>query len=294
MVGMMIPGFIVGKCKLLESNNKTLPALLLYVAQPFMIVMVFTEKEYFPEMLGNILWMLLFSAVVMIVVLAIAFFLFRIKGPTDDKKMLTVSSVFSNSGFLGIPILRAMFPGTPAALYCAVFVVVFNILIWTVGAYIMSGEKKYVTFKKAFLNPPTIALVVALPLFFFNVQFNEHLANSIALLGGMVTPLAMIIVGLRLSSMKFKEVFAGWWLWICNVFKLFAAPLITFLIVFWLPIDAMVKTALVVIMAMPCSTLPLVIAEVIGRDGTPSVRAQLTSTILCILTIPLIVLITGI
>ena len=71
---------------------------------------------------------------------------------------------------MGLPFLQSLF--TDASLqaelviYCAVILAVFNILNWTFGVYIITGDKKEISLKKVLLNPVIISVVLSLAVFF--------------------------------------------------------------------------------------------------------------------------------
>jgi predicted permease len=115
---------------------------------------------------------------------------------------------------MGIPVINALFRGSAGLsemlIYVSVYIAVFNIVNWTVGIYIISGNKKYITVKNALINPTTVALVIALPLFFLGVSLDERfaeLASAFRMLGDMTTPLSMIIIGIKLAEMPLKRYF---------------------------------------------------------------------------------------
>ena len=118
--------------------------------------------------------------------------------------MLTVSFGLGNAGFFGIPIIEALLPNRPeVACFACVYIVGMNMLTFTIGAYCLTGDKKRMTLKKAFLNPPFISLIVALILYALNVQSvtqGNMLGNALELLSKTTTPLCMIILGIRLAS----------------------------------------------------------------------------------------------
>lgn len=131
--------------------------------------MSFQKTEYRPEILTNMLIMAGLAFLVHAVMIAVVMLVFVKKG-SEDKRVNVVkfASVFGNCGFMGLPFLQSMFKGElegEIIIYGAVIVAVFNFLSWTVGIFLITGDKKFIKVKKAVFNPPFIALVISLPLF---------------------------------------------------------------------------------------------------------------------------------
>ena len=119
-----------------------------------------------------------------------------------------------NVGFMGIPVVKALFPNNPEMLiYVAIINVSFNVISWTLGVYTITGDKSNVSVRRAFLNPPTVALVAALPLFFFKAYIPAAVFTPIQscanYLAGMTLPLSMIILGIRLAEIPFGSLFTS-------------------------------------------------------------------------------------
>ncbi|MBO7187649.1 MAG: AEC family transporter [Clostridia bacterium] len=301
---LAVPGFIVGKCKILkEGATKILTDVLLYIGQPLLTFMSFQKAEYSTAVVKNLLVVAGVAILVHIIMLLIMFGLFFKKGTNDEKfRILSFASVFGNCGFMGLPFLQMLFgQNSPEALmYGAVVISVFNAFSWTVGIFFISRDKKFVSVKKAFFNPPFIALVISLPLFLilkkpinligvegtFIRQLFEKVYLSGNYLGELVTPLSMIILGLRLSEMKFKTVFLKYTSYISSAFKLILMPTIAFILCTIFNLPELLKWAIVFEFSMPTAVQTLLFTEKYGNDPHSAGSAVLLATILSILTIP--------
>ena len=207
LVAMAVPGFLLRKTKMVgDSAVATLVVVLLYVGQPFLSISSLIGCEYKPEMLLNMLIVLISGAVFHIAL----FFLFKPiylrKNPTDRNRILLAAVLFGNTGFMGIPVIKALFPESPEMLvYTVVFNMSCNMIFWTLTSYIVSGDKKAISFKTAILNPPTLALFVAIPLFVLNVNVPVEISDFFNSFSDLVSPIAMIILGMRLADIDFKS-----------------------------------------------------------------------------------------
>ena len=291
MVAMSLMGFIMRKTGAVGNENKGLSVVLLYIAQPCMVVSALQGYDYVSSALGNMGIMALLAVVTQIVILVAAFFIFKFNKDDKQRRVYAFASVFSNCGFMGIPLMKALIPeNTALPFYAVVYVIIFNVLAWTAGIYVITGDKKYISLKNAFLNPVTLALVVALPMFFFNVKFPEQIGNVISVLGSMTTPLCMIILGIKLADISVKDLFSGVSVYVCAGIKLLIAPLFAYLITLPFNIDPNIVITITLALAMPTASMTIVFAERHGGDVTAGAKAQLITTFLSILTVPLITL----
>ena len=205
--------------------------------------------------------------------------------------MLTVSFGLGNAGFFGIPIIEALLPGHPeVACYACVYIVGMNMLTFTIGAYCLTGDKKRMAFKKAFLNPSFISLIIALVLYALNARviMPDLLFNSIKLLKSTTTPLCMIILGIRLASVSFKKLFTRAYVYIICACKLLVFPFACLAIVYFLPLNNVFKAAMFILGGTPCAAVMLNIAEIYEGETELAANCVLLSTLLCIFTIPII------
>ena len=317
MVAIAVPGYILRKKNMLpETAVKTLVIVLMYACQPFLSITSFLEKDYERALLLN-----MGIAFVVAIVMHVAVYyvskavisLIRAKvGATDEekeklictKKTCNVCAFMGNIGFMGIPVMKALFPQYPEMLmYAAVVVVAFNIMSWTFGVYTITGDKKDMSLRRAFLNPAVATLVVALPLFFFKryipTSVISPLSRGMGYLANMTLPISMLVVGIRLADMKLIEVVNDGKVYLVCALKLIVSPLMTLcamlLVRLVIPtLSVVVIISVYITMAMPCAAMSLNFAELFGGDSKTALKSVLLSTILCVLTIPLLMLLCGV
>ena len=218
------------------------------------------------------------------------------------------ASVFSNCGFMGFPFLQALFGGTgligEILIYGAVVNAVFTVLTWTVGVYMMSKDKKQVSFKRIITTPSIIAtilgflvfLIVKVPLVDLAVQGGtldfiiEKFMTSLGYISEMITPLSMFVIGTRLANVSFKKMVLNKNAYITSIFKLVVMSLVSMLLVVFLPVSQTVKYTVFFLLSMPSATNTVLYATRFNKDADEASVYVLTTTILCILTIPLMFL----
>ena len=292
-----VVGFCIIKFKLVKKESiPDFAKFLMYICQPILILYSFNQATYTNE-LGKTL-LIAFGLIVGIFAVFLTTFVLIFRKKYKEKvayRIYTIASCFGNVGFLGVPILEAVFKDNASALGTAlaissVFLVVMNEIGWTIGSLIISQDKKYVRLVKIFLNPSIIAIYVALPLFFFGIKVPGRLDSVVTILAKMTTPLCMVILGMRLAVTSPKVVFANYKTYIIIVIKQIIMPLVMLLFVFALPIDQTVKQALVILASAPIASVVLNFSEMVGEGQEDAASLVLCGTILCILTMPLITL----
>jgi len=288
-----VPGFILIKAKAIkEESIKAFAKVLLYVCQPCLSLYSFQKAEYSLPLLKNMGIFVGLNVGIMLVILAVVFVILHKKFDDCKNRVMTLASAFGNVGFFGVPLLEALLPENPETIaYSAVFIVAMNLLSWTLGFYILTGERKYLNLKKIFLNPPFISLLVSLPLFFTCTKLPSVLGGAVEIVGKMTTPICMLIVGMRFACSDLKELFREPRIYITAAVKLVCMPLIAFLTVNWLPIDYPLKATFVILCSCPTASLVLNFSEVYGNGQKTASFIVLSSTVFSMITIPLILMI---
>ena len=292
---LALPGFILVKLKVLKSEHiNPLVTILLYVCQPFIMIHSFLTKEYTTDLLANMGIVLLIALLTQLVAFGLARLIFANDKERARRGVYIFSTAVGNVGFIGIPIC-SIFITDPtllaeAVLYISVYLVAFNLVAWTLGAYMITGDKKFISLKKALINPPVIALLIALPLFFLKVKLPPIVNNCIGYLANMNTPLAMIVLGMRFALVKVGDMFKGWSIYLVSFLKLVVTPLLVYACIFSLHLSPVLVKTMVIVSAMPTANMVLMMAEKFGGDAEESVKCIMNSTILTGAVLPLIML----
>ena len=296
IVVLAVPGYALRRTGLLhEKASGALAVLLLYVSQPFLMMSSLFNKPFDASMLANFGWIILFAVVLQLLVYLFACLVFVKDGDLAAKRAATASSYLGNVGFMGIPVMQMLFPdNTDLVLYTVIYNIAFNAMAWTLGVFAVTGDRRSVKPYKIFLNPPTIAVIVALPFFFCNVNIPEQVMTPISYLGEMTLPLSMLILGIRLADMRLPALFGNWRVYAASAIKLIFFPLfslgVLLLVRSLFPLDRFVVIALFIIAAMPTASSALNFAEMYEGDKETAAASTLMSTLLCILTIPVLML----
>jgi malate permease and related proteins len=281
-------GILARKKGMLNAEvNSKLSDFLLNITLPCLIVTSFSF-EYSAEMMNNVKMIFFYSVLIHIVLIFISK-VFAVKFSEGSRKVIRFVTVFSNSGFMGFPVLLGLY-GNIGVFYGAVFNVPWNIFMLSFGSMLFTGNKDLKSMRKVIIHPGIIATVIGMIMFVFSLSMPLPLGKALASVGAMTTPLSMIIVGSMLAEIKLKEVFSGFAVYYVSAVRLIAAPLITLAIMKLLNADHLLTEIAVTIEAMPAAVIATVLANKFGGDTKLASRCVFISTIISMVTIPLIVM----
>jgi len=291
MLAYMACSFVLTKAKITKSEHaKSLSGLLLYVGTPCMIINAFLGMDLTGENIRSCLQFFSFSLRLMLLMFGLLFVIFRKKMRDGRYRLLMAGSMFGNVGFFGLPVVVALFPDQPiVACYSTLFTLSMNMLAYTLGVFLITDDKKYISPKQALLNPTTISLLVAIILYALKVKLPDTVANAVALLGKMTTPLCMFVLGMRLATMNLKEVFMSPFAYMLSGCKLLIFPLLALLVGLRLSsADPAFRSCLVILCATPTGAIVLSLSELHEKEQKLAANAVLLSTLLCLVTMPLV------
>lgn len=291
-----LPGFLLIKSKLLKPVSiSSFNILLLYVTQPCLSYYTLTRVPFEKRIFVNMIYTFLITMGMMLAVI----FIFRIFTKNKQKestalRIMNISAAFGNCTFLGLPLLDALLPNYPeASVYSITFFISMSLLGWTVAAYIITGDRKYISLKKVILNPAFFGIAAALPFFLTGSTVPQPFHDAVTLVGRMSTPLCMIILGMRLATRSFKDVFCDCSKYITIALRQLAVPMLYIALCAVLPIEPNLKISIVVCGSTPVAAVVLNYCELLGEGQDYAAGAVILSNILAIVTMPLVVFIMG-
>lgn len=285
----MMIGFLLYKKKFVtKQGSKELGLILLYVILPVVIVKAYLVT-FSEELLRGLALSFAASLLVLLLSMLLSRIVFRSKYPIEQ-----FSSAFSNAGFIGIPLVEMTFNDSMAVFYVSSFVALLNILQWTYGIVVMTGKRDSIAPKKITTNPIVISFIVGIILFFLPVELPEVLNSAVAAVSSMNAPVAMIILGTYLAQMKLRELFTDRMVYLCAVMRLIVIPLATAAVLALIPGNEMLKMSVLIVAATPVGSNVAIFAQMEDMDYTQAVKDICLSTLLCIVTIPLVVSAAGV
>ena len=289
----MIPGYILRKMGKVKSEHlPTLSAILVYIGTPFLVVSSFLSLEFSWEMVKN---MAIFFAVTLVLqalfMLAVRLVSGKKRFEAGKDRIVTIGAVMGNVGFFGIPVIKAVLPAYPeVACYAAMYSLSMNILAFTVGAFFITGEKKFMSARAAVFNPTVLGFVIGLPLFFLGLgqTMPAELRAAVDSVSGITTPLCMFILGIRLASARFLEIWTKPSVYVTVALKLLVFPLVSYAAVTLLTLPDSLRWSVLILSGMPCASILLSLSELYESEPGTAANCIFVSTLLCFLTIPVL------
>lgn len=281
----MIMGALLVKTKVLtEHGIAGVSAIVIKLALPLLI---FTNTLH--GVTRTILfhtWPLLVLATILYGLLlalgTLAAKVFHLQAPRQQ--IFEAVSLFGNVGFMGIPILTNLFPNR-GMLYIAVFSIVDQLMLWTIGVKLTSGQR--FDWHKL-ISPATVGIALALIMILLGVKLPPYLDGAFSKVGATATPLALIYLGAVFAGLQIKRYLKCRELYGLVVYKMLLLPLLLFIGLQFIPIPASMRLTLMVLTGMPAMSAIVMLAKQAGSDGDYAVGAVFITTIAAIFTLPII------
>lgn len=293
---LMIPGYIMGKCKHIEEGAMlTLSNLLSDVAMPALVFSKLLEVNLLSVSFPTLVCCILMPFITVLLLYAIVTWVFR-KPQCDAASRFC--ALFSNCGFLGIPLACAIFPDQPeVAVYVSVFNVFSTFLLLTLGTGILSQDKRAVRPLGILCSPITVALVLGCIGSYFRVgEYVTQIATYANTLAQLTTPLSMVVLGYHFSKLPFQKILCNSRVYSVAFFKLLVMPLLAMgvlVLVDLIPdVNVSGELAVAMLLATGVSTAASApaMARKYGQDDGYAAALTLGNTMLCLITLPLIYL----
>lgn len=288
----MLPGYLLCRRKMVNPDHlSSVSVILLYVCSPCMFLNALIPLDSSADLTAKMGLFLLFTLMSQMLFMAVLFLVFRRRQQFFRYRMLNIASVLGNVGFFGLPLVTALFPDAPVtASYSCIFCVSMNILAWTMGVFCLTGDRKYISPRAAFLNPTVLSVALGFVLYLLNAKswLPSMLTGGVRTVAGMTTPLSMFILGIRLATLDLKSLFSVPFHYGIAAGKLILFPLFSFLLVQLVPADPVFKASVLILSAAPCASIILNLAEMHGSGQQMAARCALLSTLLSVITLPLL------
>ena len=287
---LIVIGFCCQKFKILnDATVKSCANLVLYIATPCVIIKS-CIREFDVTMLRGFLITAAVAAVNYATLILVAYVCFRDKDEAR-RRVLRFGLVFSNAGYMGIPLQQAIL-GDEGVFYCAAYVIMHNIYMWSYGVVCMSGDKRDLSVKKLTLNPGTISVAIGLVLFIFSIPVPTLVTDAIGHMGELNTSLPMLIVGYYIAQTDILGALKDGKSYLCILLRLVAMPLVALGAMLLVGLRGNVLVSCMICACAPVATATTMFATRYDRNPLLSVNLVSLSTILSVITMPILIAIT--
>lgn len=296
---IVVIGLIACRAKVITAGTKDfLAKLIFYVTLPSLLFTSFSAIEVSPRLLANSLQAILLAALIMLFMVSagsIAARIYGIKGA--HASIFRLHSMLGNIIYLGLPVISAQF-GQEGLLYGSMFVLVSNIMMWTLGVAIITPGNSFSlkTGLKKIFNINTIAIISGFLLFLFSIRLPKFVLDTVGALGKTNTYLSMIFIAAVIYFADGRKMLGNRNAYLLSFNRLLLVPmmLLGLFILFNLIFPGVLRKEVVSVMlmqaAMPCMVNVVIMVNIMGEDDGTATANVFISTILSIITLPLILL----
>lgn len=286
---LMMVGALARECKFLSAKSvNDLTNIALYFLSPMVILHAFQQP--FSMHRFHIFVLLVVGIFIgYAITIAIASVTFHWARDRNIRSILQYGSIYSNNGFMGIPLAQALF-GQTGVFYGVASMIGFNVMSWTHGVGLFRGQQNHLShlerLKRILLNPNIIAIILGLIIFTASIHLPSLVTSFLTYGSQAFTPLSMMIIGSNLVGIKLRDVKLNHWLIIALVFRNWVFPLINLVILRLMGITGVALITTVILAACPVAGLVVLFTLQAKGNSRPAVILMSVSTILSLITIP--------
>ncbi len=294
---IVVAGFMFAKAfKVGEREQKFLSKLLLYFVNPCLVLSSFNLEFDFLK-LKQLLFMACVSIVLHGIMILIGYVCVHSKNPSQESydKLDRIGVVFTNCGFVGIPLIRGVF-GDEGVFFLMGYLVIFNVFLWTYGYYILSGT---ISIRKIVLNPNIICVCLGILIFCMPFTLPSFIAKPVSMIGDVNTAVSMILIGIMFADFKMPEVheistsvyigrvvrFSFLRLVLCALVNM-AVLFVVYRLFHKIPDSRMMLFVALICSMCPAATSVPSLACVFDKDTSYASLLVCTTSLLCMITVP--------
>ena len=283
---LMLVGMICYKCKIISNKtNEELTNFVLTVANPALIINSY-QIEYSSALVHNILISFGLSVLTHAIMIGISSVVIGKK--QSEWSIERFSLIYSNCGFIGIPLVQSMF-GAEGVIYVTSYITVFNLLVWTQGVRMFAGAKKEENVIKTIVTTPAlIAVFIGLILFGIRIQLPVVVSSTIEHLGNLNTPLAMVAAGVSVMQADIGKALKNIRNYYLCFWRLLCLPLICYVVIRFLPVEDIVLQTILLAAACPTGTTGIMFAIKYKKNDAYASGIVAMTTVLSLITLPLV------
>ena len=287
---LLVLGFVLFKCHIFdEYTNKKISALIVNVASPMLIISSIAGVE------GNdksIVFLMIGAGILMYIgFIILGKIINRISPfPKKDWPVYECMVVFANTGFMGYPVLLDVF-GQEAVFYASLIHMAFNFFVYTYAIMCLTkgDDSEFKLNFKQLLTPGIVLIFVGIFIYLFDIQLPSVLMDTINSVGSLTAPLSMMMIGSSLAVYPIKDSFTDWRSYVFAFVRLIIVPFVTMIVCRLLHINPYYANITIITNAMPVGSMVLMLATQYNANIKIVTRNIVVSTLLSVITIPIVV-----
>ena len=287
---LLVLGFVLFKCHIFdEYTNKKISALIVNVASPMLIISSIAGVEGSNK---SIVFLMIGAGILMYIgFIILGKIINRIfPFPKKDWPVYECMVVFANTGFMGYPVLLDVF-GQEAVFYASLIHMAFNFFVYTYAIMCLTkgDDSEFKLNFKQLLTPGIVLIFIGILIYLFDIQLPSVLMDTINSVGSLTAPLSMMMIGSSLAVYPIKDSFTDWRSYVFAFVRLMIVPFVTMIMCRLLHIDAYYANITIITNAMPVGSMVLMLATQYNANVKIVTRNIVVSTLLSVITIPIVV-----
>ncbi|MDF2803743.1 MAG: putative rane protein [Anaerocolumna sp.] len=289
---IIIAGIICFKYHIIDKIvNKKLSEFLLQIVNPLLIFNSY-QREFSKELLDGLLVSFLLAIITHLVAIFVSYAFLRGKNK-DDITLERFSVIYTNCGFMGIPLINGII-GSEGVFYITAYLTVFNLLIWSQGVIMMTGKQSPKAMAKTLISPTIVATLLGILAFATQIRVPYIVFQSFEYIANMNTPLAMIIAGVTIAQTDIWKSFFKLRIYFVVLLRLLLIPLVLLFIYTRFDISSNVITAAILAAGCPAAATGTLFALRYNKNSLYASEIFGITTLASLVSIPILMAITGI
>lgn len=282
---ILLCGVIAYKTGLIDKASASkMSNLLLMLISPLLSFLSY-QTDFSKQLFFGLVMTFVASVVTYIIVIALSELIFR--GSKEHLSIEKLSAVYSNCGFIGIPLINGIL-GSEGVLYLTAYLTAFNILLWTHGILVMGDKFNLKTLWKKLLTPAILAVIGGIICFTAQIRLPELLTSPLGLIANMNTPLAMLVAGANLAQADILNSLKKGRIYWFSFVKLILCPVLCLIPLYFMHLDFNIAFTVFIATSCPTGASAIMFAERYHKDAGYATELFVVTTILSVLTIPLV------
>ncbi len=283
-------GFVAAKRKIINGEARSrMSSIVVNIANPALILSCVTGDILEMNKM-ELVFTLVVSIVLFLALMIVAYIIPKVLNVDKEiRGVYSAMTIFTNVGFMGFPILKQVY-GNEALLLASVFLIPFNILIYTYGIALMDSNKEVkVKFDiRKILNSGVISCIVTILIFITKLKLPYILATSINMISDLTAPLSMMIIGSSMISISIRKLTNDKKLILFVLIKQFVIPIIGSVIAFKLLDNTLLCGIVMILLSTPIGAMTAMLAEQYGCNYELASKGVAISTIVSVVSIPIV------
>lgn len=286
-------GYGMARCRLLEQKTcQQLTWLLCYIVMPCLVLNAF-QVPYSPVMFHKFLLMFVITIGIHGIYMILSRLMFNsvtLPGSAIVRD-LKFTSIYSNCGFMGVPLLSALL-GQSGLFYGSVYIAVYGLIVWSHGLLIYTGNFNRQALVRVVLNPNIIAALIGFLFYFFSWRLPLPVYDTVRYIANLNTALSMMVIGAAMTQISLRTIWRGWFPWLAVLMRNLVMPLITLAILYGCGLRGELLLCCMILASCPIAGLSVLFAQLTGRDPAFACQSMTISTLCSLVSLPVVLSVT--